>query len=127
MVRSLGELRDVTDEELIVEHDRAALHTVVGTAYYVQELDRRSRERSTEASIRLAQQSAETTAAMNERIGTLVDAMHEQLAIAKQSQADAERSERFTRTTAILSLVVSFASLAAAVAAIVVSVMVAGA
>lgn len=127
MARSIGQLRGLSDEELVAEHDAKALNTIVGTDYYVQELDRRSRERSTEASIRLARQSAETTTAMNERIGTLVDAMHEQLAIAKQSQVDAERSERFTRTTAIISLIVSGASLVAAVAAIYVSLTVGGA
>lgn len=64
---------------------------------------------------------------MNERMANLVDAMHEQLAIAKQAQVDAERSERFTRRTATISLIVSAASLAAAIAAIIVSVVVAGA
>lgn len=121
MVRSIRDLRNTSDDELIREHDEHARHTSVGTGYYMEELDRRSRERSTEASNRLARQSAETATMMNARVGELVLAMGDQLRIAKQSQEDAERSERFTRTTAVISLVVSIASLGAAVAAIVVS------
>jgi hypothetical protein len=44
----------MTDDDLIAEHDQRARNTVVGTDYYVEELDRRSRERATEASQRLA-------------------------------------------------------------------------
>ncbi|MFD2341353.1 hypothetical protein FGG90_07555 [Clavibacter tessellarius] len=54
MSRSISALRAMTDEQLIKEHDEHTTHTVVGTGYYVEELDRRSRERATEASQRLA-------------------------------------------------------------------------
>lgn len=84
--------------------------------YWVPSTDYSSRD--TAANTRKA---AEASAEMNERMGALVLAMEEQLRIARQSQADAERAERFTRRTAVLSLVVSIASLAAAVAAIVVA------
>ncbi|SDC17084.1 hypothetical protein SAMN05216418_1800 [Microbacterium enclense] len=57
MVRKIEELRATPDETLIAEHDSRAGHTLVGTDYYVQELDRRSRERSAEASNRLAMRS----------------------------------------------------------------------
>jgi hypothetical protein len=54
MSRSIRALREMTDDDLIAEHDQHATNTVVGTDYYVEELDRRSRERATEASQRLA-------------------------------------------------------------------------
>ena len=57
MTRSIDALRATPDEVLIAEHDARAVHTVVGTGYYLEELDRRSRERSTEASNRLATES----------------------------------------------------------------------
>lgn len=46
MSRTIQELRNLSDEELIKEHDRKAVNTVVGTNYYMEELDRRSREKS---------------------------------------------------------------------------------
>jgi hypothetical protein len=54
MIRSIKALRAMTDENLIAEHDKHAERTVDSTSYYVEELDRRSRERATEASQRLA-------------------------------------------------------------------------
>lgn len=57
MVRTIQELRATPDETLIAEHDRRAKNTSVGTDYYVQELERRSRDRAAEASNRLAVQS----------------------------------------------------------------------
>jgi lipopolysaccharide/colanic/teichoic acid biosynthesis glycosyltransferase len=59
MSYSIEQLRARTDEELIAEHDGHAVHTVVGTAYYMDELERRSRERATEASNRLAAETQE--------------------------------------------------------------------
>lgn len=64
MSRSLSALQALTDEELIAEHDSAATNTSVGTAYYVDELNRRTAERSsrankdaTAAALRLARRS----------------------------------------------------------------------
>lgn len=57
MVRRITELRATPDDVLIAEHDAAATNTYVGTDYYVEELDRRSRERSSEESHRLALES----------------------------------------------------------------------
>jgi hypothetical protein len=54
MSRSISALRAMTDDQLIEEHDGHAVNTIVGTDYYVEELERRSRERATEASQRLA-------------------------------------------------------------------------
>lgn len=54
MVRKIADLRATPDEVLIGEHDQAATHTVVGTDYYMQELDRRSRERAAAESHALA-------------------------------------------------------------------------
>lgn len=50
MIRTIEELRSVSDEELIKEHDKKAKNTSVGTQYYIEELDRRSRDRSLKAS-----------------------------------------------------------------------------
>ncbi|WJL95868.1 hypothetical protein QSU92_01175 [Microbacterium sp. ET2] len=47
----------MTDADLIAAHDREAQNTMVGTSYYVDELDRRSRERATDAANRLANRS----------------------------------------------------------------------
>jgi hypothetical protein len=57
MSRSISALRAMTDNELIAEHDKHAMHTQVGTNYFVQELERGSRERSTQAAQRLADES----------------------------------------------------------------------
>ncbi len=57
MIRTIEELRSVSDEELIKEHDKKAKNTSVGTQYYVEELDRRSRDRSLKASHDLAIQT----------------------------------------------------------------------
>lgn len=57
MSYSIARLREITDEQFIAEHDRQATHTVVGTQYYIDELDRRSRERATQAANNLANRS----------------------------------------------------------------------
>lgn len=54
MVRKIEDLRATPDEVLIDEHDRHAVNTSVGTAYYMDELQRRQVERSMQASHRLA-------------------------------------------------------------------------
>jgi len=43
MSYKIKELRNLSDEHLIKEHDRKAESTVMGTNFYMQELDRRSR------------------------------------------------------------------------------------
>lgn len=53
-IRTIAQLRATPDDDLIAEHDHRAGNTSVGTDYYMQELDRRSRNRSTDASNRLA-------------------------------------------------------------------------
>ncbi|ARJ05492.1 hypothetical protein GCM10010988_05810 [Cnuibacter physcomitrellae] len=50
-------MRAVSDEQLIAEHDAAATHTIVGTQYYLDELERRSRDRDAQASRQLAIES----------------------------------------------------------------------
>lgn len=54
MSYTIAALRAASDEQLIEEHDQHARHTIVGTAYYMDELERRSRERATEAAQQLA-------------------------------------------------------------------------
>lgn len=51
---SIKELRAMSDEELIKEHDKKAENTSVGTQYYIDELDRRSRDRSQKESYNLS-------------------------------------------------------------------------
>lgn len=57
MVRKIAELRETPDDVLIAEHDGKAVHTSVGTAYYMDELERRSREHSAARSHELAMES----------------------------------------------------------------------
>lgn len=57
MVRSIKALRETSDEELIAEHDGHANSTVVGTQYYVDELNRRVQQRALEAADRLARRA----------------------------------------------------------------------
>jgi CHASE3 domain sensor protein len=57
MVRSIRALRETPDEELIDEHDQHAESTVVGTQYYLDELNRRAQQRSVEAADRLARRA----------------------------------------------------------------------
>ncbi|MGR6316490.1 hypothetical protein Q2K19_10605 [Micromonospora soli] len=57
MVRKIADLRAATDEELIAEHDHHAGNTVVGTQYYMDELERRERRRAIKASDRLARRA----------------------------------------------------------------------
>ena len=54
MVRKIADLRATPDEVLIKEHDEQAAYASVGTAYYVDELQRRQVERSMRASHCLA-------------------------------------------------------------------------
>ncbi|WP_339156137.1 hypothetical protein [Actinomadura luteofluorescens] len=46
MVRTIAQLRECSDEELIREHDQKAGNTSVGTAYYVDALNRRENART---------------------------------------------------------------------------------
>ncbi|OBH20795.1 hypothetical protein [Mycolicibacter sinensis] len=57
MVRKIADLRATTDEQLIREHDKRAENTVVGTGYYMDELNRRDAVRAQEASYNLARRA----------------------------------------------------------------------
>lgn len=57
MVRSIKALRETSDEQLIAEHDQHAQSTIVGTQYYLDELNRRVQQRSLEATDRLARRA----------------------------------------------------------------------
>ena len=57
VARRLHDLRALDDAALIAEHDQLAEHTLVGTDYYMSELDRRSRERATTAAQELARRA----------------------------------------------------------------------
>ena len=54
MSLKLSALYALSDGEVRANYDAAAVHTVVGTAFWMDELERRSRERVTKASGRLA-------------------------------------------------------------------------
>ena len=47
MAYSIAELKKLSDAELIRQHDEQAKHTVVGTAYYMDELRYRQQARLT--------------------------------------------------------------------------------
>ena len=53
-MRKIHDLRATPDEVLIKEHDQHAVHTSVGTGYYMDELQRRQVEQSMRTSHRLA-------------------------------------------------------------------------
>jgi hypothetical protein len=57
MSLSINDLRALTEEQLIAFHDQAAVHTVVGTDYWMDELHRRDQMRAIAASTALARQS----------------------------------------------------------------------
>ena len=52
MALSLSDLRNLTDAELVERHDYQAKTTVVGTQYFVDELNRRYQVRQTKAMLR---------------------------------------------------------------------------
>ena len=52
MALSLSDLRSLTDDELVERHDYQAKTTVVGTQYFLDELNRRYQERQTKAMLR---------------------------------------------------------------------------
>lgn len=52
MAYTLKELREVSDEQLIVEHDLKAQSTDPGINYYLDELKRREQNRQTETIIK---------------------------------------------------------------------------
>ena len=49
MSSTLKELREMTDEQVIEEHDNLAQRTMMGLNYYLDELNRREQNRQTEA------------------------------------------------------------------------------
>jgi hypothetical protein len=49
MARTYAELRSMSDEDLVAEHDATAGHTVVGLNYYQEELVRRDNQRARKA------------------------------------------------------------------------------
>jgi len=49
MAKSIAEVRALSDEALIAEHDGAAKSTVIGTGFYVEELARRESKRNADA------------------------------------------------------------------------------
>lgn len=57
MVRSIKTLRETPDEQLIAEHDQLAQNTVVGTQYFMDELNRRVQQRALEAADGLARRA----------------------------------------------------------------------
>lgn len=46
MSHSMKKLRELSDDQLVKEHDIQAKNTHVGTQYYIDELNRRANERS---------------------------------------------------------------------------------
>lgn len=53
MAESLKELRSLSNDELIKNHDELAKQTVVGTRHYLNELYRRDTDRATRTIVRL--------------------------------------------------------------------------
>jgi hypothetical protein len=51
--KTISELRGLSDEQLIEQHDHLAENTVVGISYYLSELERRQVERQGRLMLRL--------------------------------------------------------------------------
>ncbi len=68
---SIANLRAMSDEELIALHDADAKYTLVGVAYYLDELTRRQQERQTREMVRLTWAIAALTLVVT--IATLVN------------------------------------------------------
>lgn len=51
--KTISELRGLSDEQLMIEHDRVATNTVVGISYYLDEIDRRQVDRQQRQMLRL--------------------------------------------------------------------------
>lgn len=51
--KTISDLRSLSDEQLIEQHDQLAQNTVVGISYYLEELERRQVERQGRLMIRL--------------------------------------------------------------------------
>ncbi|MEC4183307.1 hypothetical protein VJ918_00615 [Adlercreutzia sp. R21] len=58
------ELRKISDEELIDQHDKEAKYTVVGTSYYLEELARRDSQRVNDSMLRCTKWITVMTAVM---------------------------------------------------------------
>ena len=61
MALSLSDLQKLTDDELVERHDAQAKTTVVGTQYFLDELNRRHQERQTKAMLRFTKWMAGMT------------------------------------------------------------------
>lgn len=66
-----GELEAMDDDELIAAHDKAAEHTIVGTAYYRDELVHRRQMRAAQAQWEQAEEARQ----LNERIVSLTQSV----------------------------------------------------
>jgi hypothetical protein len=53
MAKTISELRELSDEQLVEEHDRTATNTVVGISYYLDEIERRRIDRQQQQMLRL--------------------------------------------------------------------------
>jgi len=71
MTRSIRELRDASNKELIQEHDEIATHTVAGVDYYLNELARRQSASQQATMIRLTYAIAAMTLVVT--IATIVN------------------------------------------------------
>ncbi len=55
MAPSYQQLLDMSDEQLIAAHDRAAENTYLGVAYFLDELRRRATDRQTQRMVELTE------------------------------------------------------------------------
>ncbi len=73
MSETIKELRSLEDEEIVRRHDLKTEHTVVGVAYYLEELARRDAERQLRIIRRLTWAIAAMTLVMT--VATVLSAM----------------------------------------------------
>lgn len=53
MAKTIAELRTLSDDELIEQHDKLAESTQIGTGFYLAELERRQADRQSRQMLRL--------------------------------------------------------------------------
>lgn len=71
MSETVAKLRQLSDDELVRLHDAHAKNTVVGTAHYLGELERRHQQRATDAMLGYTRQITRLTVVIT--IATVVN------------------------------------------------------
>jgi len=61
MSHTIKELQEMSDEQIVTEHDRLAQETSIGIKYFLHEVERRAQNRQTEAMLLYARRMSKLT------------------------------------------------------------------